>query len=154
MLTDSDHKSGFKTQCVLLARIFELIETDRVTAPLWDPATQQDPSMNNRLFIRQYTTNLLRTAFPHMQAQYVEQFVNGLCMHSSDLIAYKLHLRDFLITSREMFGSTAGATDNADLFQEDKEAEAQRKAAAEREAAAKVPGMLKPSQITEEDEEL
>ncbi|SPO24376.1 probable CRM1 - nuclear export factor, exportin [Ustilago trichophora] len=154
VLTDSDHKSGFKTQCVLLARIFELIETDRVTAPLWDPATQQDPNMNNRLFIRQYTSNLLRTAFPHMQAQYVEQFVNGLCMHSSDLIAYKLHLRDFLITSREMFGGQSGASDNADLFQEDKEAEAQRKAAAEREAAAKVPGMLKPSQIKEEDEEL
>ncbi|CCF52436.1 hypothetical protein NDA11_002106 [Ustilago hordei] len=156
VLTDSDHKSGFKTQCVLLARIFELIETDRVTAPLWDSATQQDSNMNNRLFIRQYTTNLLRTAFPHMQAQYVEQFVNGLCMHSSDLIAYKLHLRDFLITSREMFGgSTGGApADNTDLFIEDREAEAQKKAAAEREAAAKVPGMLKPSQIKEEDEEL
>ncbi|CDS01348.1 hypothetical protein [Sporisorium scitamineum] len=154
VLTDSDHKSGFKTQCVLLARIFELIETDRVTAPLWDPATQQDPNMNNRLFIRQYTSNLLRNAFPHMQAQYVEHFVNGLCMHSSDLIAYKLHLRDFLITSREMFGGQTGASDNADLFAEDKEAEAQRKAAEEREKAATVPGMLKPSQIKEEDEEL
>ncbi|KAJ9479340.1 Exportin-1 [Pseudozyma hubeiensis] len=154
VLTDSDHKSGFKTQCVLLARIFELIETDRVTAPLWDAATQQDPNMNNRLFIRQYTTNLLRNAFPHMQAQYVESFVNGLCMHSSDLIAYKLHLRDFLITSREMFGGNTGSADNADLFAEDKEAEAQRKAAADREKAATVPGMLKPSQIKEEDEEL
>ncbi|GAK65900.1 nuclear export receptor crm1 [Moesziomyces antarcticus] len=154
VLTDSDHKSGFKTQCQLLARIFELIETDRVTAPLWDASTQTDASMNNRLFIRQYTSNLLRTAFPHMQAEYVDHFVNGLCMHSSDLIAYKLHLRDFLITSREMFGGSAGQVDNADLFQEDKEAEAQRKAAAEREAAAKVPGMLKPSQIKEEDEEL
>ncbi|TKY89290.1 hypothetical protein EX895_001821 [Sporisorium graminicola] len=154
VLTDSDHKSGFKTQCVLLARIFELIETDRVTAPLWDAATQQDPNMNNRLFIRQYTSNLLRNAFPHMQAQYVEHFVNGLCMHSSDLIAYKLHLRDFLITSREMFGGQTGASDNADLFIEDKEAEAQRKAAEEREKAATVPGMLKPSQIKEEDEEL
>jgi exportin-1 len=152
VLTDSDHKSGFKTQCVLLARIFELIETDRVTAPLWDPSTVQDPNMNNRLFIRQYTSNLLRTAFPHVQARYIEQFVNGLCMHSSDLMAYKLHLRDFLITSREMSGGAEA--DNTDLFLEDKEAEAQKKAAAAREAAAKVPGMLKPSQIKEEDEEL
>jgi exportin-1 len=53
------------------------------------------------------------------------------------LATYKGHLRDFLITSREQSGS---ASDNADLFQEDKEA----KAAAEREQAAKVPGMLKP----------
>ena len=59
-------------------------------------------------------------------------------------------MRDFLITSREV----AGGSDNSDLFLEEKEAEQQRKAAEERELAAKVPGMLKPSQITEEDEEL
>ena len=150
VLTDSDHKSGFKTQCLLLARIYELIETERVTAPLWDPAQVQDPNMNNRLFIRQYTANLLRNAFPHVQPQYIEQFVNGLCSQASDLGQYKVHVRDFLITSREV----AGGSDNSDLFLEEKEAEQQRKAAEERELAAKVPGMLKPSQITEEDEEL
>lgn len=150
VLTDADHKSGFKTQCLLLARIFELIETDRVTAPLWDPAQVPDPAMTNRLFIRQYTANLLRTAFPHVQPQYIDQFVSGLCEHASDLAQYKVHLRDFLITSREV----AGGSDNSDLFLEEKEAEQHRKAAEERENAAKVPGMLKPSQITEEDEEL
>ena len=36
----------------------------------------------------------------------------------------------------------------------EKELEAQRKAQEEREAAARVPGMLKPSQIKDEDEEL
>ncbi|PWN46897.1 putative CRM1-nuclear export factor, exportin [Violaceomyces palustris] len=152
VLTDSDHKSGFKAQCILLARIFELIETDRVTAPLWDPSAIQDPNMNNRLFIRQYCSNLLRTAFPHVQPQYVDQFVEGLCAHSGTHGPFKSHLRDFLITSREVAGT--GTSDNADLFLEDKEAEQQKKLAEEREAAAKVPGMLKPSQIKEEDEEL
>ncbi|WFD31477.1 Karyopherin transporter [Malassezia sp. CBS 17886] len=150
VVTDADHKSGFKTQCLLLARIFELIETDRVSAPLWDPAQVQDPNMTNRLFIRQYTANLLRNAFPHVQPQYIDQFVSGLCAHASDLAQYKVHLRDFLITSREV----AGGADNSDLFLEDKEAEQQRRASEERKNAAKVPGMLKPSQITEEDEEL
>ncbi|KAI3627765.1 CRM1 [Malassezia furfur] len=150
VLTDADHKSGFKTQCLLLARIFELIETERITAPLWDPSQVTDPNMNNRLFIRQYTANLLRSAFPHVQPQYIDQFVSGLCEHASDLTQYKVHLRDFLITSREV----AGGSDNSDLFLEDKEVEQMRKAAQEREMAAKVPGMLKPSQITEEDEEL
>ena len=150
VLTDSDHKSGFKTQCLLLARIFELIETNRVVAPLWDPSIIQDPTMTNQLFIRQYTANLLRNAFPHVQPQYIEQFVTGLCSLSSDLGQYKVHLRDFLITSREV----AGGSDNSDLFLEEREAEQQRKAAMERENAAKIPGMLKPSQITEEDEEL
>ncbi|WFC98328.1 Karyopherin transporter [Malassezia yamatoensis] len=150
VLTDSDHKSGFKTQCLLLARIFELIETERITAPLWDPSQITDPNMNNRVYIRQYTANLLTTAFPHVQPQYIDQFVNGLGEHASDLTQYKVHLRDFLITSREV----AGGSDNSDLFIEDKEAEQSRKAAEQHEIAAKVPGMLKPSQITEEDEEL
>ncbi|KDN52738.1 hypothetical protein K437DRAFT_277459 [Tilletiaria anomala UBC 951] len=146
VLTDADHKSGFKTQCLLLARVFELIETDRVQAPLW-PESANSPDMNNRLFIRQYTSELLRNAFPNIQPAYIEQFVTGLCQHSSDLATYKGHVRDFLITSREQSGR---ASDNADLFQEDKEA----KAAAEREQAAKIPGMLKPSQMKDEDEEL
>mgnify|MGYP001759174073 FL=1 len=150
VLTDTDHKSGFKTQCLLLARIFELIETDKVVVPLWDPAQVPDPAMNNRLFIRQYTANLLRVAFPHVQPQYIDQFVSGLCALSSDLVQYKVHLRDFLITSREV----AGGSDNSDLFLEDKEAEARNRLALERENAAKIPGMLKPSQIVEEDEEL
>lgn len=150
VLTDSDHKSGFKTQTLVLARIFELVETDRVAAPLWDPALVQDPGMTNRLYIRQYTANLLRTAFPHVEPHYVEQFVNGLCIHVSDLAQYKVHVRDFLITSREI----TGGSDNSDLFVEDREAEQQRKAAEAHEVASRVPGMLKPSQIAEEDEEL
>ena len=93
---------------------------------------------------------MLRVAFPHVQPQFIDQFVSGLCALSSDLVQYKVHLRDFLITSREV----AGGSDNSDLFLEDKEAEARNRLALERENAAKIPGMLKPSQIVEEDEEL
>ena len=150
MLTDSDHKSGFKTQTLLLARIFELVETGRVAAPLWDPTQVADPNMTNQLFIRQYTATLLRTAFPHVEPHYIEQFVSGLCLHASDLAQYKVHVRDFLITSREV----AGGSDNSDLFVEEREAEQQRQAAEAHQLASRVPGMLKPSQITEEDEEL
>lgn len=44
--------------------------------------------------------------------------------------------------------------DNAELFLEEKEAEAQRKAVEEREAAMRIPGMLKPSQIEDRDEDI
>ena len=44
--------------------------------------------------------------------------------------------------------------DSADLFLEEKEAEAQRKAQEEREAAMRIPGMLKPSQIEDKDEDI
>lgn len=66
----------------------------------------------------------------------------------SDPNKFKLALRDFLVQLKEFSG------DNADLFIDEKEAEAQRKATAEREAALRIPGMLKPSQIDQEDEDL
>jgi exportin-1 len=64
-----------------------------------------------------------------------------------DANRFKMAVRDFLIQLKEFEG------DNAELFLEEKELEASAKAAAEREAAIRVPGMLKPSQI-QDDEEL
>lgn len=148
VLCEPDHKAGFKTQCAVLAKIYELIETGRVQVALGP-----DGNPDNRAFIRQYTSNLLRNAFPQMQASYVDDFVNGLCQLSSDLSKYKLHLRDFLIASREA-GGTATEDNNADLFLEDKESERAAQAAKEKEQAAKIPGMLKPAEMKDEDEEL
>ena len=67
VLTDADHKSGFKLQSVLLARLFQLIEANAIQIPLFDPAQFPDPSMNNTQFLRQYTATSLKTAFPHVQ---------------------------------------------------------------------------------------
>jgi exportin-1 len=66
----------------------------------------------------------------------------------SDINRFKLALRDFLIQLKEFSG------DNAELYLEEKEAEAQRKAQEEREAAMRIPGMLKPSQIEDKDEDI
>lgn len=66
----------------------------------------------------------------------------------SDINRFKLSLRDFLIQLKEFSG------DNADLYLEEKETEAQRKAQQERETAMRVPGMLKPSQIEDKDEDI
>ena len=67
VLTDTDHKSGFKLQSMLLARMFQLVETNQITVPLFDPAAVTDPNMSNSLFLREYTANLLKSAFPHVQ---------------------------------------------------------------------------------------
>ena len=68
--------------------------------------------------------------------------------YHSDINRFKLALRDFLIQLKEFSG------DNAELYLEEKEAEAQRKAEEEREAAMRIPGMLKPSQIEDKDEDI
>lgn len=67
VLTDTDHKSGFKLQSLLLARMFQLVETNQISVPLFDPSTVPDPSINNATFLREYTANLLKSAFPHVQ---------------------------------------------------------------------------------------
>lgn len=67
VLTDTDHKSGFKLQSVLLARMFQLVEQNAIQIPLYDPSQVSDPNVTNSMFLREYTANLLKTAFPHIQ---------------------------------------------------------------------------------------
>lgn len=57
---------GFKLQANVLARLFQLIEKDTITAPLFDPATVNDPTMTNKKYLRLFLGNLFRTAFPHL----------------------------------------------------------------------------------------
>jgi len=102
VLTDTDHKSGmnnylyngyiqliyswlmllkippgFKYQAMVLARIFHIVESGAVQAPLFNPAEIGDPSMTNQRFLREYVMTLLRNAFPHLQKS-VSMFV--LCI--------------------------------------------------------------------------
>ncbi|KAF8188381.1 CRM1 C terminal-domain-containing protein [Pholiota molesta] len=149
VLTDADHKSGFKLQSVLLARMFQLVEVNVIQTPLFDPAQVSEPGMTNAIFLRQYTANLLKTAFPHVQNSQVQVFITSLTENHNDITRFKLALRDFLIQLKEF-----SAGDNAELFLEEKELEAQQKLAAEREAAMRIPGMLKPSQIEDKDEDI
>ncbi|KAG8217548.1 CRM1 C terminal-domain-containing protein [Butyriboletus roseoflavus] len=149
VLTDADHKSGFKLQSLLLARMFQLVETNQIQSPLFNPAQVADPNMSNSLFLKEYCANLLKTAFPHVHNTQVQVFVTGLGEFHSDINRFKLALRDFLIQLKEF-----SSGDNAELYLEEKEAEALMKAQAERELAMRVPGLLKPSQLEDKDEDI
>lgn len=70
-----------------------------------------------------------------------------LCDTCTDANRFKMAVRDFLIQLKEFEG------DNAELYLEEKEAAALTKEQTEREQAMRVPGLLKPSQI-QDDEEL
>ena len=62
-----------------------------------------------------------------------------------DLNRFKLTLRDFLIQLKEFNG------DNAELFSEDREKAAQEAKDQERERAMKVGGLLKPSEMDDDE---
>lgn len=76
----------------------------------------------------------------------VNQFVNLMFENSSDANKFRNTMRDFLISLKEFSG------DNAELYIEEKEAEAEQKAKDEREAAIRVPGMLKPAQLDDDQD--
>lgn len=61
---------------------------------------------------------------------------------NSDIVKFKLNLRDFLIQLKEF-----SAGDNSDLFAEDREIAAEEARKAERERAVKVGGLIKPSEM-------
>ena len=79
----------------------------------------------------------------------VTVFITALFNYNNDIGRFKLALRDFLIQLKEF-----SAGDNADLFLEEKELESQQKAEEERQAAMRIPGMLKPSQLDDRDEDI
>lgn len=139
----------------VLAKMFRLVETGEIQAPLFDPATQ-DPSMTNSKFVAEYCANLLKGAFPHLtkcvpipftiststdsrgRSAQVSSFVQALREQSGDPVRFKIVVRDFLVVMREF-----QSEDTAELFADEREAEREKKLAEERERAANVPGMLK-----------
>ena len=66
VLTDTDHKAGFKIQSIVLARMFALVENDDIKVPLYAPS-QAPEGTPNAVFLRQHVINLLRNAFTHLQ---------------------------------------------------------------------------------------
>ncbi len=63
-----------------------------------------------------------------------------------DLARFKEHLRDFLCQLKEFGGN------NEDLYAEEREQLQESTKAAERERAKKVSGLLKPSELEQDDE--
>ncbi|CDZ97086.1 nuclear export receptor crm1 [Phaffia rhodozyma] len=148
VLVDPDHKSGFKTQSVILQRLLHFTMNGLVKVPIFDPASVPNPNINNAEYLRDYINGLMGSAFPHLQPAQIRQSVELMFVAHEDPNKFKLALRDFLITMKEYSG------EDAETFLVDKDAETAQKAKDDREAAMRVPGLLKPSQIDDVDEEL
>ncbi|KAK7204456.1 CRM1 C terminal-domain-containing protein [Myxozyma melibiosi] len=144
VLTDSDHKAGFKLQAYLLSRMFDLVGSGRITAPLYK-ADQAPPGTSNTDFLREYSSTMLMNAFPHLQRAQVDNFVMGLFSLTGNQNRFKLNLRDFLVQIKQYGGDS---TDY--LYADDKELEMEEKQRLEREKAMKVGGLLKPSEMDED----
>ncbi|KAJ1940430.1 Karyopherin transporter, partial [Linderina pennispora] len=143
VLTDNDHKSSFRLQCMVLARMLHLIESNQVAAPLFDPSNPEFANMTNSLFVRQSLAGLLTTAFSNLTQRQIEVFVEGLFKFNDEFEKFRTHVRDFLIQTKEFAG------DVADLYLEETERELEAKRQEEKEKAKAIPGMIKPSEMEE-----
>lgn len=78
----------------------------------------------------------------------ISAFVEGLFALNTQYDKFRLHLRDFLISMKEYAG------DNAELYQVEKEKEDAAKQQADLDRRSKVGGLMKPSELENDDDEL
>ncbi len=72
VLTDTDHKAGFKSQAMLLSRMFYFVHPadgsqPKIQGPIYPP-DQAPVGTSNKDFLASFVANLLQTAFPNLQA--------------------------------------------------------------------------------------
>jgi len=149
VLTDQDHKAGFKTQSMLLMRLFYFIHPadgtqPKIQGPIYQP-DQAQPGTGNREFLANFVSTLLQNAFSNLTPVQIASFVEGLFTLNTQYDKFRLALRDFLISLREFAG------DNTELYLVEKEQQERDARAADHERRSKVGGLLKPSEL-EEDE--
>lgn len=144
VMTDADHKSGFKIQSQILSKIVDLVESGRIGLPLYNEG-EAPAGTSNSVYVREFLSNSLMGAFPHVQKNQVTSFIDGLFRLQKDSVQFKLLLRDFLIQVKEYGGDS---TDY--LFADEKESEKQQREKQQRERALKVGGLLKPSEMDED----
>ncbi|KAI2505592.1 CRM1 C terminal [Fragilaria crotonensis] len=145
VMTDRLHKSGFRMHSTLLRMMFHLVQTNQVTVPLFDPATQP-PGQTNPVFLRDHISTLLLTSFPNLTRSQVVKFVEGMFDVQMDLQTFKAHLRDFLIQLKEF-----SVEDNSGLFGEEAERQRMEKEEELLQQRRAVPGLLKPSEVIDDD---
>ncbi|KAK3387072.1 CRM1 C terminal-domain-containing protein [Podospora didyma] len=152
VLTDQDHKAGFKTQSMLLMRMFYFVQPadgsqPKIQGPVYLP-DQAPAGTSNRDFLGTFTGTLLQNAFGNLTQGQISSFAEGLFTLNTQYDKFRLTLRDFLISLREFAG------DNAELYVVEKEQQERDAKQAEHERRSKVSGLLKPSEIEIEDDEL
>lgn len=57
---------GFKSQAMLLSRMFEFVETGKIQEPIY-AADQAPVGTSNKQFLQEYVANLLQNAFKNLQ---------------------------------------------------------------------------------------
>lgn len=141
VVTDSSHTAGLNMHATILAYLFNLVETNKITVAL----SPNVPSDQNIVYVKEFLANLLKAAFPHLNNTQIRVFIEGLFSFDQDIPQFKEHLRDFIVQIREFAGE-----DNSDLFLEERETAIRQAQEEKRRIQMSVPGVLGPHEMPEE----
>eukprot|EP00056_Hartaetosiga_gracilis_P006285 m.95223 g.95223 ORF g.95223 m.95223 type:complete len:1069 (+) comp12430_c0_seq1:90-3296(+) len=136
--TDSSYVSGMNYHSLLLANMFEVVESGNIQVQL---NSEQDESQDTKSFVGEYVANLLQSAFPHLQNDQLSVIVEGFFAYDKDNIKFKQHLRDFLVQCKEYNGE-----DVADLFLEERKEQLAKAEEEKKKSLSQIPGMFNPYQ--------
>lgn len=106
VVTDTSHTAGLMMQATILAYMFFIVESNKITTPL-NPVAQSN-GQNNVQYVQEFVANLLKTAFPHLNEAQIKITVQGFFNLDQDVAAFKEHLRDFLVQIRVSVSNKLG----------------------------------------------
>jgi len=139
VLTDTLHKPGFKLHAQILATLFQTIQDDVITVPLWpqDGSVTVAAGTTNQSYMQTLLLQMFSTSFPNLTQPQLTVLLGQMFNNCKDQAAFKQHLRDFLVQLKE-FG------DSTELYAEEQQAASDTKALEMRKRQEAVPGLLNP----------
>lgn len=93
LLTDTWHTSGLALHSQILAYMFALVHTEKITVVL-------ENRCNNKICVHNRVASQLKSAFRHLSDDQIKEFRVRLFKSNTDVPAFTTHLRDFLIEIR------------------------------------------------------
>ena len=131
---DSMHYSEMRDHAEVLSFMFHVVEHGGLTVPL----NAQQP--NNAEFVKQYVGGKLHEWFPHLLQEQLLVTVRGFFAHNQDAKAFKDHLRDFLVETKQQIGA-----DVRHMYKAEREHTLQMAEAHKLQAHQAIPGMIAPA---------
>ncbi|CCE64309.1 hypothetical protein TPHA_0H01010 [Tetrapisispora phaffii CBS 4417] len=101
VITNLEHKSSFSKHCILLMKLFKLVENNLIKVSLSDDNLT---IISNQEYVHNFLRNLFTNNFPQLSQKQIELFLSALIKNVNEHIRFKGILRDFLVQIKEYGG--------------------------------------------------
>ncbi|SMN20770.1 similar to Saccharomyces cerevisiae YGR218W CRM1 Major karyopherin, involved in export of proteins, RNAs, and ribosomal subunits from the nucleus [Maudiozyma saulgeensis] len=100
-ITDSDHQPAFAKQALLFRNLLMLSYDNRIPVSLVNTEGISG-NFSNTIYLNEYITKLLTTAFPNLTVTQIESFLNALMKNYNNVAIFTNTVSDFIIQSKEI----------------------------------------------------